>query len=233
LKNLPALAAMTLAETLKELEALGTAQNRKIYRRHGASENLFGVSFANLNALKKRIKTDHALALGLWKTGNDDARTLAIMIADPARMTDRVLDAWARGLNGFTASTFPAFVARTTLARNKMEDWIDSPREWTSCAGWALLAQLAMNDPALPDSFFTAHLSVIGKEIHGRPNWVRDAMNSALIAIGVRNPALTEAALRVAKTIGKVEVDHGQTSCETKDAAAYIHKTLEHRRRKK
>lgn len=224
---------MTVAETMQELEALGTAQNRKIYRRHGAGENLFGVSFANLNALKKRLKTDHALALAFWKTGNDDARFLAIMIADPARMMDRVLNDWVRGLNGCLVSTFPGLVGRTPLARKKMEDWIDSATEWTSCAGWALLGHLAMNDTALPDSFFTARLHVIGKEIHGRPNWVRDAMNSALIAIGVRNPALTEAALKVAKAIGKVAVDHSETSCETRDAAACIHKTLEHRRRKK
>ena len=56
---------MTVAETMLEREALGTAQNRKIYRRHGAGGNLFGVSFANLNALKKGLKTDHALALAL------------------------------------------------------------------------------------------------------------------------------------------------------------------------
>ena len=224
---------MTLAETLKELEALGTAQNRKIYRRHGASEKLFGVSFANLNALKKRIKTDHVLALELWKSGNDDARTLAIMIADPAQMTDRVLNDWARGLNGFVVSTFPGLVGRTPLARKKMEDWIDSSSAWTSCAGWALLAHLALNDAGLPDSFFTARLRVIEREIHQRPNWARDAMNSALIAIGVRNPALTEVALKVAKAIGKVEVDHGETSCKTADAAAYIQKNLAHRQRKK
>ena len=59
------LAVITVAGTLKELETLGTAQNRKIYRRHGAGGNLFGVSFANLNALKKGLKTDHALALAL------------------------------------------------------------------------------------------------------------------------------------------------------------------------
>ena len=56
---------MTVAETMQDREALGTAQNRKIYRRQGAGENLFGVSFANLNALKKGLKTDHTLALAL------------------------------------------------------------------------------------------------------------------------------------------------------------------------
>jgi len=224
---------MTSPEVLQKLESLGTEQNCKIYRRHGAGENLFGVSFANLKALKKQIKTDHALALALWKSGNDDARNLAIMIADPACLTDGVLESWVKGSNGCVGSTFPGLAARTPLARKKMEDWIDAPAEWTSCAGWTILAHLAMSDAELPDSFFTDYLRVIEKEIHQRPNRVRDAMSSALVAIGVRNPALTEAALKVAKNIGKVEVDHGETSCKTPDAARYIQKTLEHRRRKK
>ena len=51
-------------------------------------------------------------------------------------------------------------------------------------------------------------------------------MNGALIAIGVRSPGLEQQALKVAAVIGKVEVDHGDTSCETPDAAAYIARTL-------
>ena len=57
-------------------------------------------------------------------------------------------------------------------------------------------------------------------------------MNNALIAFGVRNPALEKKAMAVAQAIGKVEVDHGDTSCQTPDAAAYIKKTLERRRQK-
>ncbi len=53
---------MDFDQTMKELEAAGTAQNRKVYARHGASENMFGVSFANQEKLRKQIKTDHALA---------------------------------------------------------------------------------------------------------------------------------------------------------------------------
>ena len=46
--------AMTCEEAIKELESLGTEQNRKIYRRHGAGAALYSVSFANLGRLKKR-----------------------------------------------------------------------------------------------------------------------------------------------------------------------------------
>jgi hypothetical protein len=64
---------MTIGEALRELEALGTEQNREIYRRHGAGPDLYGVSFANRDALAKRIKVDHALAQRrLWASGNED-----------------------------------------------------------------------------------------------------------------------------------------------------------------
>ena len=213
---------MTLHEALKKLEALGTEQNRKIYRRHGAGENLFGVSFAHLGALKKQIKTDHALALALWDTGNDDARQLALMVADPARMTGQTIETWAKGLNGFLSGTFAGLVGRTPLAREQMEAWLDAKPEWTSCVGWLVLAHLAAHDANLPDTFFTPYLRVLEREIHQRRNWVRSAMNGALIAIGSRNPALAKEALAAANVIGRVEVDHGQTGCKTPDAAAYI-----------
>jgi hypothetical protein len=55
-------------------------------------------------------------------------------------------------------------------------------------------------------------------------------MNSALIAVGIRNERLQERALAAAARIGTVEVDHGETSCTTPDAAGYIKKTMERRR---
>ena len=58
-------------------------------------------------------------------------------------------------------------------------------------------------------------------------------MNSALIAIGIRNSALESKALSAAKKIGKVDVDHGETSCKTPDAAKYIRKTVERKKQRK
>ena len=55
-------------EVLARLRELGTAQNRKVYSRHGDGET-FGVSFANLYALRKAIKRDQPLADDLWATG--------------------------------------------------------------------------------------------------------------------------------------------------------------------
>jgi 3-methyladenine DNA glycosylase AlkD len=82
---------MDVAEALARLVAAGTEQNRKVFRRHGAHESLFGVSFAVLHAMRKETKRDGALARGLWASGNHDARLLACMVAVPyiARAWDR------------------------------------------------------------------------------------------------------------------------------------------------
>ena len=53
---------MDFNRVMRELEANGTAQNRKVYARHGAGENMFGVSFANLEKLRKQIKVNHELS---------------------------------------------------------------------------------------------------------------------------------------------------------------------------
>ena len=224
---------MDLQEALRQLEEFGTAQNRKVYARHGVNPDMFGVSFANLNKLAKSIKRDHALAIELWACGNHDARILATMIADPAQADDDLLQAWVSDLDSYVVTdAFSGFVGKTALAQGKSEGWVGSDQEWTGRAGWHLVAHLAMKDQDLPDSYFADRLATIEQEIHARKNRVRDAMNNALIAIGIRNPALEERALAAAARIGKVEVDHGETGCKTPDATQYIRRTLARREQK-
>ncbi len=214
---------MNANEVLAALESMGTAQNCKVYARHGVGENMYGVSYANLGQLRKRIKMDHALAQKLWGTGNHDARVLAAMIADPAQADARWLEARAKELDNYVATdAFVGLVSRTWLAHKKAEKWASSKNEWIGRAGWHLIAHLALQDNDLPDKFFEGYPAIMVKEIHQRKNRTREAMNSALIAIGARNAALEKKALAAAKKIGVVEIDHGKTGCKTPDAATYI-----------
>lgn len=219
---------MTLAETMKTLEALGTAQNRKIYARHGAPASSFGVSFANLYKIQKKIKVDQALANELWETGNGDAMMLATLVGDPSTITVAQLNAWVKGLPGYGfADAVAGLAARTPHAEKLSAKWIASKDEFTAQAGWAILAHLAQSSTTLSDDYFLERLNTIERTIHSSKNWTRRAMNGAVIAIGIRNAVLRKAAVAAAKRIGKVEVDHGETSCKTPDAAAYIAKTVE------
>jgi 3-methyladenine DNA glycosylase AlkD len=216
---------MNSTEALQALQTAGTEQNRKIYRRHGVGDNLFGVSYADLGKLRKRIKTDHALARDLWASGVHDARILATMIADAAQLTADLLDAWVKDLdNAVLADALAGLAAQSPSARARHDQWVKAKSEWVARAGWTVLAHLVRNDPQLDDAFFLARLERIERDIHRSKNRVRDAMNMALIAVGLRNDALKAKALAAAGRIGKVEVDHGETDCKTPAAAAYIEK---------
>ncbi len=219
---------MTAKAILSELEALGSAQTRKIYKRHGVGDNQYGVSYANLKTLKKKVKVDHGAAQQLWATGNHDARILATMIADPKQADESLLDAWADDLSNYVITdAFSGFAGKTAFVQQKMEQWTGSDNEWKGQTGWSLLASLAMNDASVPDDFFDPYLAIIAQDIHNRKNRVRYTMNTALITIGTRSDTLEQKALAVAAQIGTVDVDHGETSCKTPDAAAYIRKTRE------
>lgn len=224
---------MTLAETMKELAANGSAQYRKTYARHGVKGEMFGISFAFLEKLRKKIKSDHELATQLWETGNHDARVLATMIADPKQMTDKQAEDWVKELDNYgITGMFGRLLAQAPLARKKAEKWHKAKAEYVSSAGWIVLSHLAVGDQELPDEYFAPYLDLIESGIHQQQNRVRHEMNGALIAIGLRSHGLRERALAVAKKIGQVEVDHGETSCKTPAAAEYIGKTLARRQKK-
>lgn len=221
---------MNLQEVMQELEALGTAQNRKIYKRHGASDNMFGVSFANLKLLVKKIKKDHALAKQLWDTGNYDAQILGMMIADPRQVTDVEAEAWVHSASSYaTVDYVVELMAKTPFAREKAEQWLQSDDEWIGRAGWHLLSKLATLDQALPDTYFEPYLKTIERDIHTQKNRKREAMNNGIIAIGTRSMGLQEKALLTAKNVGQVYIDHGETGCKTPDAAMYINKAMTHK----
>jgi 3-methyladenine DNA glycosylase AlkD len=224
---------MKAKDLITELESLGNEQTRKTYKRHGVIGKAFGVSYADLGKLQKKFKTNHELASGLWASDIHDARIFATMIADPSQMKVGEIDAWAKDLSNYVITdALAGLVSKTSSARKKAEQWTKSKDEWLCSAGWQVIGDLARRDPDLPDSYFLPYLATIERDIHSSKNRVRHAMNSALIGLGTRNAALEKRALSVAKAIGKVEVDHGETGCKTPDAAGYIRKTNEHVRAK-
>ena len=115
-----------VADILTEVRALGSERNRAGMARYGINvERAFGVSVYELRRIAKRLGTDHTLALALWDTGNHEARLLACFVDDPARVTERQLEAWVRGFDSWdicdqaTTSLFD----QTTYAWKKAVEW--------------------------------------------------------------------------------------------------------------
>lgn len=219
---------MKAADILASLKALGKPQTAAIYKRHGSGDDVYGVLTSELVKMQKKIKVDHALAMDLWKTGNAEARILALLIADPAKLSGAEAEALVNGGPiRFLGSYLSHLLARSPLADATMRAGMKSKDEHHREIGYGILAARLKSRPeSVGDTEARKALATIEKEIHRSPNWVRYAMNGALIAIGVFKPALAREAIEAAQRVGRIEVDHGETGCKTPDAASYIEKAL-------
>lgn len=224
---------MKFRETMSALKAAGTAQTRKTYGRHGVGGKMFGVSYADLGKLEKRIGRDQELAEKLWATGNHDARVLATKIGDGETIKSSTLDSWVRELDNYVlADAFGGLVARSRFAESKRRLWTRARDEFAGQVGWNLVASEALRASDVPDKVFESYLETIEARIAKAKNRVRYSMNNALIAIGMRNPKLEKKAIAAARRIGPVEVDHGETGCKTPEAVSYIRRVKERRRQR-
>ncbi|HHT7190891.1 TPA: DNA alkylation repair protein, partial [Bacillus cereus] len=173
-------------------------------------------------------------AISLWETKNIDAMTLATYVLDPKKLTVEQLNSWVQDVDYYCLmDVLMTSICTSPIAIERMEEWTKSSDEWIGRAGWSLLANIAIKNKTLRDDFFLPYLKEIKIHIHNEKNRKKEAMNSALIAIGIRNEDLERQATEIAREVGKVEVDHGTTSCKTPDAEAYIKKTRERVEKKK
>jgi len=222
---------MKAQDILTTLRRLGKPQTAAIYKRYGTGDNVYGTLTSEIVKLTKTVKVDHALAMELWKSGNAEARVMALQIADANKLTradaERFLEEGPVRFLGFYLADL---LARSPMADGITRAWMKSSGETSRELGYAILSARLKEDP---DSVSTADaataLATIEKEIARSPNWVRYAMNNALIAIGVYKPSLRKKAIAAARRIGVVDVDHGETYCKTPDAAAYIEKAAKRR----
>jgi 3-methyladenine DNA glycosylase AlkD len=219
---------MSLKEVMSELKRLGNEQQKKTFLRHGAREPFFGVKIADLKLIQKKIKRDYELSLALYDTGNSDAMYLAGLISDPDRMTKADLKKWVQGAywQMIAGYTVPWVASESRYGRELALEWMDSDRELISTAGWSTYASLVAIKPDaeldLPE--IEKLLIRVKNEIGSAPNRTRYAMNNFVIAVGGAVATLTSRAKAVAKAIGTVEVDMGDTSCTVPVAWDYIAK---------
>ena len=168
-------------------------------------ENNYGICMPRLMATAKRIGTDHALAQELWASGIRDARILATMVEDPALVTGRQMDSWAKDFNSWDVcdSACMRVFWRAEGARGKIAQWSRSREEFVKRAAFSLLAFLAIHDKKAPDREFEKFLPLIERAASDDRNYVKKAVNWALRTIGKRSLSLNRAAVKVAAKLSK------------------------------
>ncbi|MBT4487384.1 MAG: DNA alkylation repair protein [Rhodospirillaceae bacterium] len=172
--------------------------------RYGINiERRLGLKMPEIRAMAKKIGRDHDLALGLWASEIHEARILAPMLAQPAKVDGALMDHWVAGFDSWDIcdQCCMNLFRRLPLAWDKVAAWAPREEEFVRRAAFALIATLSVHEKAEPDARFIALLSLIEAHSDDNRNFVRKAVNWALRQIGKRNQALNGEAIRAAERI--------------------------------
>lgn len=193
---------MTVHEILARLKSLGDDARRAHNVKYGAPDNQFGVKLGDIRALAKKIKTDHALALKLWNTGNVEAQLLAALLLQPKALSRDEIDQLTRSTTcAQVADWLNAYVVAQHPEKDVLRDkWMKDKDRWAARAGWNLTASCVnkgadgLDMPALLDR--------IEKEMPKAKPEVQWTMNNTLAAIGIHHPKLRKRAIAIGEKIG-------------------------------
>jgi 3-methyladenine DNA glycosylase AlkD len=193
---------MTLKEALRQLKTLGDAKVRAQNAKGGAGDNQFGVSLGDIRVLAKKIRTDHALALSLWETGNVDAQFLAALLIDPKKLSAEAMDRMVRSIAFVrVADWLNSYVVRQHPDKETLrQEWMATDDRWAARAGWDLTAERVAKNPDGLD--LPALLDRIESEMAAAVPEVQWTMNSTLAGIGIHAPKLRKRAIAIGEKLG-------------------------------
>ena len=193
---------MTLKQALKELEKLGDERIREQNTKNGAGSKQFGVKRGDVRKVAKKIKSDHKLALKLWKTGNIDARFLAILVLKTTELTAKEVDQMVRSEKFVeVADWFNNYVVKKHPEKEELrEKWMKEKHPMAARAGWSLTHERVLKDPAGLD--LAALLDRIEKEMGKAAPEVQWNMNFALAEIGINFPKFQKRAIDIGESLG-------------------------------
>ena len=200
-------ATMTLEEALRQLKALGNAGVRAQNAKSGplgsgAGDNQFGVSRGDVRTLAQKIKTNHDLALSLWKTGNIDAQFLATLLVKVNALSADEMERMVKSVTfTWVADWLYSYVVKEHAEKETLrKKWMTSDHPMAARAGWQLTAGRVARSPEGVD--VDALLDRIEKEMAAAAPEVQWTMNSCLAEIGIHFPKLRKRAIAIGEKLG-------------------------------
>jgi 3-methyladenine DNA glycosylase AlkD len=194
----------TKSKVLSELRALADPKVRSQMAHFGVHvEKAHGISTPQLHLLAKKIGKNNQLANQIWSAGIHEAKCLAALISEPAKVTESQMERWARTFDSWDvvdAACCYLFVFAAPAWKKAIE-WSRRKEEFVKRAAFSLMAYLAYKDKSAADAKFLQLLAIVEREALDERHFVKKAVNWALRNIGKRNRALNRVAIRTACTI--------------------------------
>ena len=163
----------------------------------------------DIKKLAKELKKNHDLSLELWKTGNVNARRLAIMIMDKNQIDEAFLAKIDQDLRSHTQqdqNRLMEWLMANQLMKNKktiaiMESWINADSPLQRRTFWYHQARLRWTGQTPPKN--TAELmDEIEENIAKEPEQVQWAMNFAAGWIGVYDKKFRDRCVKIGEKMG-------------------------------
>jgi 3-methyladenine DNA glycosylase AlkD len=198
----------SVTDVLDRLQSKAKPEQLEGMAKYGMTvEKRLGVSVPDMRKLAKEVGRDHKLALDLWRTGIAEARILAGMVGDPAKLTDEQMEEWVKDINSWDVcdQVCMNLFEKNQLAWQKIVDWSEREEEFVKRTAFSLMACLAWHDKEASDEKFIELLNVITRAATDERNFVKKAVNWALRNIGKRNLNLNKAAINTAKEIQRLD----------------------------
>lgn len=196
-----------MEDAMRQLESLGNAAVRAQNSKSGplgsgAGDNQFGVPRGDIRKLANKIKTNHELALSLWKTGNIDAQLLATLVIDVRRLSAADMERLVKSTSWmWVADWLYSYVLKQHTDNEAMrQKWMTSADRWLARAGWQLTAGRVAKSPEGLD--LEALLDRIEKEMAAAAPEVQWTMNMCLAEIGIHHPKLRKRAIAIGEKLG-------------------------------
>jgi len=193
---------MTKKDVLTQLESLGDEKRRKHNIKAGAHENQFGVKMGDVRKIAKQIKTDHKLALQLWKTGNIEARMVAILILEPKKLAADEIDAMVRSVKfAYVADWLYSYVVKTHAdVETLRQQWMTDDDPMAARFGWSATASRVVKKPDGLD--LPALLDRIEAEMADAAPETQWTMNTCFGEIGIQHAKHRKRVLKIGEKLG-------------------------------
>jgi 3-methyladenine DNA glycosylase AlkD len=222
---------MTVSEVLALLDAERDERGMSNWKKLGPSTagmRSYGIGLTRLRTLAKWIGRNRELALALWKTDVYEARVIALLVDDPARITraqaEKQVEELAGGMLAYVFASCDATLAKTAFVVELADQWVRSDDPVRRECGYGLLYEASKfsGKKAPSEEFFLAHVARIADTIGTESEKVRLSMGAALMGIGKRSAVLNAAALKVARNVGPIEFTSASGECEPFDVVKHL-----------
>lgn len=188
-----------VTKIIAKLRAHGSEEHRASKARLGVPLNsAVGVPLPIIRQMGKELGRDQKLALELWQSGLHEARLLAALVAEPEKMTVKLIEAWLADVVSWDLCDHLCnnLLVKVPLCWPRIPVWAKDEREFVRRTAFSLICNLSIHQTQVEKALVREHLQLIRRYAQDGRNYVKKAVSWALREIGKKDKdfgALTEA----------------------------------------